>query len=297
MSTDQPLDSARHWGAGGDYLSLCGRQIFYHATANPSKPTLLLLHGFPSSSWDWQPIWAALGRHFQLLAPDLLGFGFSAKPNRRTYTIHGQADIVEALLVARGVDNCHLLVHDYSVSVAQELLARQTERDSHQYSSCCFLNGGLFPETHRALVTQKLLLGPLGGLVNRLAGYRQFAVSFSKVFGPATQPSDDELRAHWWLINQHSGKHLFHNVITYINDRRQHRQRWLTPLVNGAIPLALINGSVDPVSGQHMVERYQELGCRLDYLAQLPTIGHYPQLEAPAAVTQHYLTFYRQLGG
>ncbi len=292
-----PIDLAQQWGAAGDYFTHRNQQVFYRVTANPDKPTLLLLHGFPSSGWDWQPVWAPLGEQFELLAPDLLGFGFSAKPNRRNYTIHGQADLVEALLVARGIDNCHLLVHDYSVSVAQELLARQAERQSDQYASCCFLNGGLFPETHRALLTQKLLLSPLGGLVNRLAGYRQFAASFSKVFGPATQPSDDELQAHWWLINQHNGKHLFHNLITYINDRRQHRQRWLTPLQTSAVPLALINGSVDPVSGEHMVARYQALGCRLDYLARLPLIGHYPQIEAPAEVVDHYLAFYRQLDG
>jgi pimeloyl-ACP methyl ester carboxylesterase len=61
------------------------------------------------------------------------------------------------------------------------------------------------------------------------------------------------------------------------------------------IPLALINGSVDPVSGKHMVARYQELNCRLDYLAQLSEIGHYPQVEAPAEVAAHYQTFLQQL--
>ena len=291
MSTNRYLHSAQQWGRDGEQLNLGGEHIFVRHHRHPGKPVLLLLHGFPSSSWDWQPLWEPLGEHFELLALDLLGFGFSAKPNRRDYSIHRQADIVEALVAAKQIDHCQLLVHDYSVSVAQELLARQQQRGDSRYRSCCFLNGGLFPETHRALLTQRLLLSPLGGLLNSLAGYRQFARNFSRVFGQASQPSEEELRAHWWLITRDGGKHLFHNLITYINDRRQHRQRWLTPLQQSAIPLALINGSCDPVSGQHMVVRYQQLGCRLDYLAQLPMIGHYPQLEDSEAVLEHYLAF------
>ena len=294
MAINHDLQSAQHWGEQGEQLTLCGESIFVRHQPNLGKPVLLLLHGFPSSSWDWQPLWQPLAEHFELLTLDLLGFGYSAKPNRRDYTIHGQADIVEALLATKQVEHCHLLVHDYSVSVAQELLARQAQSGDQRYASCCFLNGGLFPETHRALLTQRLLLSPLGGLINRLAGYRQFAASFSRVFGPASQPTENQLQAHWWLINQNDGKHLFHNLITYILDRRKYRQRWLQPLQNSPVPLALVNGSWDPVSGQHMVERYQQLGCRCDYLAQLPVVGHYPQLEAPTEVLESYLHFAEQ---
>ena len=82
-----------------------------------------------------------------------------------------------------------------------------------------------------------------------------------------------------------------HNLITYMRDRRQYRQRWVTALQQSTLPLALINGSVDPVSGAHMVARYQALQCRLDYLAELPLIGHYPQVEAPDQVIEHYTKY------
>ena len=76
-----------------------------------------------------------------------------------------------------------------------------------------------------------------------------------------------------------------------MNDRVLYRQRWVKVLQQSNISLGLINGSVDPVSGQHMVQRYNELECRLDFIAQLPNIGHYPQVEAPAEVLKHYLIF------
>lgn len=100
MSTNHYLHSAQQWGRDGEQLILAGERIFVRHRRQPGKPVLLLLHGFPSSSWDWQPLWEPLGEHFELLALDLLGFGFSAKPNRRDYSIHRQADIVEALVAA-----------------------------------------------------------------------------------------------------------------------------------------------------------------------------------------------------
>ena len=80
-----------------------------------------------------------------------------------------------------------------------------------------------------------------------------------------------------------------------MRDRIEHRERWVTALQKSVIPLALINGSVDPVSGAHMVARYLQLQCRLDYLKELPAIGHYPQVEAPVDVTASYLEFRRAL--
>lgn len=282
----------QQWRGRGEFLSVNGADIFYIDEGNPDQPVLLLIHGFPTSSWDWQPLWSALRQDYRVVCLDMLGFGFSDKPNARTYSIHQQADIVEALVAHRKLSAFHVLAHDYGDTVAQELLARQNAGQGvGQWLSACFLNGGLFPETHRALLTQKLLLSPIGPLLNRLAGKSQFDRSFHKVFGVDTKPSEQQLAEFWYLVNLKGGRHIFHNLITYINDRIEHRERWVDALITSPIPLALINGSSDPVSGAHMVSRYKELGCRLDYLAELEDIGHYPQVEAPAAVAQHYLAF------
>ena len=284
--------SPKQWQSRGKLEAVLGHSIFVVDEGDSSLPTIVLLHGFPTSSWDWQPIWSELAKNYRLIALDMLGFGFSDKPNSRTYTIHGQADIVEALVKTKGLTNFHVLAHDYGDTVAQELLARQLEgAGSGTWLSCCLLNGGLFPETHRALLTQKLLLSPLGKFLNRLTGYSKFSKNFSSVFGPQSKPSEQDLENFWWLINVNNGKHIFHNLITYMRDRIEHRERWVSALQKSTIPLAVINGSVDPVSGAHMVARYKELNCRLDYLAQLSVIGHYPQVEAPKEVYSHYQHF------
>ncbi|MBB6520236.1 alpha/beta fold hydrolase [Pseudoteredinibacter isoporae] len=285
-----------NWRSKGLYRQLCGHRIFTidEWCGNEQKPTVVLIHGFPSSSWDWEAIWEPLQGRYRLVTLDMLGFGFSDKPNKRNYSIHGQADLFEALIRELGLEQYHILAHDYGDTVAQELLARQLEGSgAGKCLSACFLNGGIFPETHRALLTQKLLLSPLGPLINHFNGFASFKKNFSSVFGPASKPTEFELQVFWQLINENNGKHLFHNLITYINDRKQHRERWIKPLQESSIPLALINGSADPVSGAHMVARYKELNCRLDYLKELPLIGHYPQVEDSEGVLDGHLEFLR----
>ena len=89
---------------------------------------MTLLHGFPSSSHDWaQGRARSSPRSHALLLPDFLGFGASDKPAEHDYSLHEQADLVEALWAHEGVGSTVLVAHDYAVSVAQELLARRAE--------------------------------------------------------------------------------------------------------------------------------------------------------------------------
>ncbi|MDN3637448.1 alpha/beta hydrolase [Simiduia curdlanivorans] len=284
------------WYASGEQVQLLGHQIFYRQSGNSRTPSLVLIHGFPTSSWDWASLWPALEQRYHLIALDLLGFGHSDKPRQHQYALLEQASIVEALLKHLDINECHLLAHDYGDSVVQELLARQQLQQAKVvYRSACFLNGGLFPETHRTLLIQKLLLGPFGWLVNRCSGRGQFKRSFVKVFAHATRPSDEVLDQFWNNLCYGGGQSQLYRLMRYITDRRVNRQRWLAPLQHSPIPLALINGSVDPVSGAHLVQRYKYLACRLDFLSELADVGHYPQLEAPQRVLDAFFAFHDQI--
>jgi pimeloyl-ACP methyl ester carboxylesterase len=81
-----------------------------------------------------------------------------------------------------------------------------------------------------------------------------------------------------------------HRLIRYIGERRRQRGRWLHAMQHTTLPLELIDGLADPVSGAHMVARYRELIPRAD-VTELARIGHYPQIEAPEAVLAAYLDF------
>jgi pimeloyl-ACP methyl ester carboxylesterase len=276
------------WRAQGRDMQFRGQRIRYW-TAGEGEP-LLLIHGFPTASWDWHYLWQPLARRFRVIACDLLGFGYSDKPRGHDYRLLEQADLNQALLAHLGIDGpVHVLAHDYGDSVAQELLARHHE-GRIQLASGVFLNGGLFPETHRPVLVQKLLLSPLGVVVGRLFSRRKLAASFAQVFGPHTQPSEMELNDFWRLIAEQNGPAVMHRLIHYIPERRQQRDRWVAAMQRGGVPLRVIDGAVDPISGAHMVARYRELIPDADTVL-LDGIGHYPQTEAPEQVLEHYLAF------
>lgn len=270
------------WQRDGRTFTYRGHEVFYRDAG--SGAALLCIHGFPSASWDWHKIWPALTARFRVIAPDMLGFGLSAKPRDYDYSLRDQADLHEALLGALGIADTHVLAHDYGDSVAQELLARQHERDDGlRLRSVCLLNGGLFPESHRARFSQKLMRSPLGPLFARLASEARFSANFAEVFGPRTQPSAAELHTVWRLNQHHDGLRVMPKIIRYLDERRQQRRRWVEALQRATVPLRFVNGPEDPVSGRHMAERYRELVPNPDVVL-LEGIGHYPQLEAPEAV-------------
>lgn len=283
----------QQWLARGQHLELLEHDIFYvdEAATEEALGTILMIHGFPTSSWDWVKLWPELNRHYRLVAIDLLGFGFSAKPCPHDYRIMEQADLCEVLVERLGLDAFHVLAHDYGDTVAQEMLARQNEGlGVGRWLSCLFLNGGLFPETHRAVLIQRLLRSPFGFLFSPLLTRRSLRRSFDRIFG-ASKASDDEIDGFFALFDRDGGRRNLHRLIHYMSDRLEHRERWVAALTGACCPLGLINGSADPVSGDHMVRRFEELVGLQHFIRRLPTVGHYPQVEAPDAVLAAYAEF------
>ncbi len=285
------------WRNAGAYFSHRGQRIFWREGGVPQAPALLLIHGFPTASWDWETIWPVLGHCYRLLTLDMIGFGFSDKPIDYSYTIADQADICETLLRERGVGTYHVLAHDYGDTVAQELLARSGEPGQRpKLESACFLNGGLFPETHRPMLIQKLLLSRFGALIAKLTNKKAVARNLSRIFGPLTQPDAVLIDAFWELMTTNNGLKVFPKLISYMPERRLRRARWVGALQATSVPLKLIDGTHDPVSGAHMVHRYRELVAHPD-ITELTGIGHYPQIEAPRELLTAYLDFRARLAG
>ncbi|HUP93139.1 MAG TPA: alpha/beta hydrolase [Solimonas sp.] len=286
--------SLASWQAAGKSFDFNGHPIFYREHGS-GETALVCVHGFPTASWDWEPLWPELCKRFaHVVAPDMLGFGFSAKPRNHVYSLVEQMDLHAALLAHLGVTRVHLLAHDYGVSVAQEWLARDLEQLPPDLLSVVLLNGGLFPETHRATSAQRLLKSPLGPLMSLLLNEQSFGRSFVHVFGSQTRPGLIELQDFWQLVAYNGGNRISHKLIRYIKERRLNRERWVGALQQTQVPLRLVNGPADPVSGAHMVERYRELVPDADVVL-LKGIGHYPQVEAPDRVLRAFNEFHDKL--
>ena len=284
MNDIDRFPALRAWRDGGEFITVRDRRIF--CRHGGSGPRLLLIHGFPTSSVDWAPMWAMLTARFEVLAFDLLGFGLSAKPRGHRYRIGEQADLAEAVAHHYGWRSACVLAHDYGDTVAQELLAR-SDRDPEQAAlrilRLCLLNGGLFPETHRSRPIQRLLASPVGPALVRLMSRRGFARNLNALFSPTRLPGDSVIDHYWALLRHDAGLRAVPSLLGYMAERQRERTRWVGALQTTETPLRLICGTRDPVSGLHMAERYRALVPRAD-IVLLDDVGHFPQIEDPERV-------------
>jgi len=107
-----------------------GLDIFYREADPGGAPTIVLLHGFPSSSHMYRELIPLLADHFHLVAPDYPGFGYSAAPSPDgfAYTFDHLADVMDRFLAALGLDRYSLYMQDYGGPVGLRLATRHPER-------------------------------------------------------------------------------------------------------------------------------------------------------------------------
>ncbi len=279
------------WKNSGSYFKYKETHQIFYKTSGTGEP-LILVHGFPTSSWDWCKIWDSLVNKYTVYTLDMMGYGFSSKPMNYKYTIAAQVDLWEAFLEENKLHSFHILAHDYGDTVVQEMLARSKENPTYGFDikSVCFLNGGMFPETNFPTITQKLLLTPFGNILKHFMGRNTLAKNFRKIFGKNTQATDQEIDEFWEVVDYNSGKNVIPKLIKYLAERDTYKIRWREAIQYTKMPKRLIDGGVDPISGKHMADFYQEIVPKADVVV-LEEIGHYPQVEAPDEVLYHYYEF------
>ena len=107
-----------------------GIEIFYRAAGDPAAPVLLLLHGFPTSSFMFRDLIPRLADDYRVIAPDLPGFGFTDVPEKRnyTYSFDTLAGTIDSFTEALGLDSYAIYVFDYGAPTGFRLAMRHPER-------------------------------------------------------------------------------------------------------------------------------------------------------------------------
>jgi pimeloyl-ACP methyl ester carboxylesterase len=107
-----------------------GVRVFYRTAGNPAAPVLLLLHGFPTSSFQFRELMPRLADKYRLIAPDLPGFGFTEVPAARNYkySFDAIANTIAAFSDALGLKHYALYVFDYGAPTGFRLALRYPER-------------------------------------------------------------------------------------------------------------------------------------------------------------------------
>jgi len=121
-----------------------GVKVFYRAAGDPSAPVVLLLHGFPTSSFMFRELIPRLADRFRVIAPDLPGFGFTEVPEERkyTYSFDALARTLDAFTGALGLNRYAIYVFDYGAPTGLRLAMAHPERVSAIVSQ----NGNAYEE-------------------------------------------------------------------------------------------------------------------------------------------------------
>ena len=284
----EPLlpDSVRRWRDGGRLVSTKAGKVFVRS-ASPAAgtgPTVLLLHGFPSSSYDFQEVTERLGER-PWLTLDFLGFGLSDKPRPHRYSLLEQADIVEQVVSESVTGPLVAIAHDMGTSVATELLARDLAGTlSFDLQRAVLTNGSVIIERASLRPSQKILRGPVGPLLSRLTNERSFLRGFARLFGAAHPLSDAEARAQWSLLARDDGQRILHLLCAYLNERVEFAGRWHGAVRDWPKPLGFLWATDDPVATTSVLAGLRELRPSAQ-VVELPGIGHYPQIEVPEEFT------------
>lgn len=270
--------SIEDWRASGDWLDFKGHNIFIKAVGE-GQP-LLVLHGFPTSSYDYARLLPLLEDRYRVILLDFLGFGFSDKPRPYHYSLFEQAEIAELAAAHFGHSSVHLLAHDMGASVALEIL----RRGKPAVEKLVLLNGSVLLDDYRPVLLQRLLLDPVIGpamTALRLVGRQGFGQQFGSVF--AQCPPSEEIDAFWSLITYNDGTRIYDRLIQYLNERKVHQHTWLDALKTHPAPLTVIWGQRDPVSVPSIAQAILTRRPDARYIL-LDDIGHFPQWEAPERV-------------
>jgi len=285
--------SVEAWEGRGTYRTCAGFRTFtvdIPAAGSETLEPLLVIHGFPTNSFDFHRVVDVLALHRRVLLFDLVGFGLSAKPDM-AYSLDTHADVAEDFVAAAGVSSLALLTHDLGDSVGGELLARNAEgRWPVEVTRRVLSNGSIYIEMAHLTPGQQLLLSLPDERLPDTAGIDgvTMASSLAATFGPGTPVDEAEMSALWEMISHEEGHLLLPRTIRYIEERRRNQSRYTGAIETHPSPLAVVWGTEDPVAVRAMATRL--CASRPDAtLTWLDGIGHYPMLEASsdfaAAVT------------
>jgi pimeloyl-ACP methyl ester carboxylesterase len=288
-SADEPAAIA-DWAARGRVLSLRVGDVWVldqPANDEAGREPVLVLHGFPTCSFDWRHVLPVLSSRRRVVLFDFPGFGLSVKPDHR-YSLRRQADVAEAVCAALGLDRVALVTHDMGDSIGGELLARDLEGVLDlEITSRVLANGSIYLEMAHLTPGQLFLLElpdarleppPAGAPPDDGAAMR---AALAATFSPDSPPDPGELEAQWALIARDGGQRLLPRTIRYIEDRRAEEARFTGAIERHPSPLAVVWGDRDPIAVVAMVDRLRER--RSDAaVTVLGGVGHYPMIEDPA---------------
>ena len=267
------------------FIDVNGLRVHYQEAGDPGAPPLFLIHGFLSSTFVWSRVFLELAAAgFRVIAPDLIGYGYSAKPRNFDYSIESQAKMLAGLLERLGGNRATLVGSSYGGAVAATVALDQPELVRR-----LVLVGAVSNNEPKRFMMMRLVRTPLvGDIVSPLlAGSRRLLRARMKRVYDRHQTSLDEFRVDArFLPLRAAGTHraIIRTVRNWDAERIQREARLIKQ------PTLLIWGDNDPDVPLRDGEELQQQ-IESSRLLVFRDCGHHPQEEYPTAFTEAVLEF------
>ena len=286
-------DLARDWYEGGDYFEWTSTtednnaakvNVFYRTWGDESKPKLVLIHGFPNSSFDYYKMIPYLADEYHIAALDFPGSGFSDKPlDGYNYMLAENAEIVDHFVrEVVGFDDFALFTHDRGVSIGLAFLGNYLDHPNPGYTvNYHFLsNSGMFLPLANLVPFQLSLL-------DADAGERMIQARSAQ---PRRTEGEPESLAFSDIFAFNQGNISLLYVGRYLLERQVNETRWLENLPRSPVPVAYLWGLTDNVNPiripNYVWDTYLNDRDGESSFWILPTAGHYPQRDNPEEVAK-----------
>ena len=295
------------WQASGQHIPYgpFAHQLFVKQVgdANASaEKTLLLIHGFPESSYSYHAVVDGLSAIFdRVILFDMLGYGWSDKPTENyTYSLFEQADTAFAVWQHFGITGGHILAHDMGDSVTTEIVARHENGllpawFSEGIQSVTFTNGSMVLSLAKLRITQKILLSSIGAWFGQIVSYPIFLQQIRSAHGN-DKLSEEEIKNLWEANCLQNGHRKTYLTIKYLNDRKRFETtRWLPALRTTQLPIHLCWGDDDAVARVEMAHYLKENICPNATLTIMKGLGHFCQLGSPNEWLAYVSAYYAKV--
>lgn len=272
------------WTSTTEYNNERKVNVFYRQFGDPQNPALLLVHGYPTSSFDYRELIAELEQDYYLCTLDFPGFGFSDKPQQGySYMLADDARLLHHFVhEILGLKRFSLYTHDRGVSVGLAFLDNYLQGNNQHYQlDYHFMsNSGMFLPLANLFEGQTVLLDPVRGP----EAIRQLKAVPRRTEGTPEQLAYADIHA----FNDGIGARL--GVGKYLLERAVNETRWLELLPTSPVPVGYLWGMLDVVNpvriANHVWSAYLNEREQESSFWYIPLGGHYPQRDQPAQVAR-----------
>ena len=267
------------------FAKVNGLRMHYQEAGDPQAPPIFLIHGFLSSTFIWSRVFLEIaGAGFRVIAPDLIGYGYSDKPKNFDYTIESQAQVIAGLMERLGCEHAILVGSSYGGAIAATVALNRPELVTK-----LVMVGAVSNNEPKRYLMMRLVRTPLvGDVVSPLlaSSRRLLRARMKRIYDRHKQVLDEFRVEARFLPLRAAGTHraIIRTVRNWDANRIQHEAHLIRQ------PTLLLWGDNDPDVPLRDGERLQRQISN-SRLIVFGDCGHHPQEEYPAAFTEVVLDF------